>query len=322
MPTNVDLVAQLNGLLRLTETEIMIAESRRAQAATDEIERELASNADEARQRVRLLTETIRDLGGVPDAVGVAAGRLAATAKTAFEQGQDYVEALFGDLALEHQLLDRARFARMIAEDQGATPARRVLERLERAHAETIEWLLVRLGEVAVGGPPALRPSPVQIAVGAGQRLSVMPVVSTAQVVNRSLDAAGRLRRQLGDTISTNVDRTRQLVDAAGEIWTAGRDASLERTEVLAERRGDRRTARRVRRTRRELGALDASELPIRNYDSLTVEAAVGRIERLREADDARAVLAYESAHKQRKGVVAAARQRVEELAAELAGVS
>ena len=112
--------------------------------------------------------------------------------------------------------------------------------------------------------------------------------MSTAQVVNRSLDAAGRLRRQLGDTISTNVDRTRQLVDAAGEIWTAGRDASLERTEELADRRGDRRTARRVRRTRRELGALDASELPIRNYDSLTVETAVGRIERLREADDAR----------------------------------
>ena len=174
----------------------------------------------------------------------------------------------------------------MVAEEQGATQARRVLERLERAHTETIEWLLVRLGEVAVGGPPALRPSPVQMAVGAGQRLSVMPVMGTAQVVNRSLDAAGRLRRQLGDTISTNVDRTRQLIDAAGEIWTAGRDASLERTEEIAERRGDRGAACRVRQTRRDLGALDASELPIRNYDSLTVDAAVGRIERLREADD------------------------------------
>lgn len=107
MSTKSALVSQLNALLRLTNTEIMIAESRRGQATTSDIERELAANADKGRERAELLSTSIRDLGGVPDVVGVAAGRLSASAKATIEQGQDLLEALLGDLALEHELLDR-----------------------------------------------------------------------------------------------------------------------------------------------------------------------------------------------------------------------
>ena len=106
-----DLLAQLNALLRLTNTEIMIAETRHAQATRADIERELATNADMGRERARMLADSIRQLDGVPDLVGVAAGRVAATAKAAAEQGQGFINAVLGDLALEHELLDRTRLA-------------------------------------------------------------------------------------------------------------------------------------------------------------------------------------------------------------------
>ena len=165
MSTRNDLVAQLNALLRLTQTETMIAETRRAQAATPEVERELAANADKCRERTRLLTAAVRDLGGFPDVVGVGAGRLAATVKSTVEQGQDLVEALLGDLALENELLARTRYARMIAEHHGETRSLKVLDRLEVAHSATIQWLMTRLGEVAVDAPRRCaqrrcRPSP------------------------------------------------------------------------------------------------------------------------------------------------------------------
>jgi bacterioferritin (cytochrome b1) len=322
MPTKPALVAQLNALLRLTNTEIMIAETRRAQATTSDIERELAANADKGRQRAELLTAAIRDLGGVPDVVGVAAGRVAAAAKATIEQGQDMDEALLGDLALEHELLDRTRLAAMIAEHLDERATGRTLERLEVAHTATVEWLMTRLAEVAVGGPTALRPTPVQAVVGFGRRLGSMPARRVSGTVNRSIDGAGRAGRQAVDSVRTNGSRVRELVDAAGEIWTAGRDASLKRTEEIADERGDRQRARAVNRRRRELGAVDGDELPIRGYDRLRADQAIARINRLGDADDVRAVLAYETQHKARKGVLEAARGRVEELAARLAAAS
>jgi bacterioferritin (cytochrome b1) len=323
MASTPELLVQLNALLRLTQTEIMIAETRRAQATTEAIERELAANADKGRERSRLLTDAIRRHGGVPDATGMAVGRLAANAKAMMEQGQDFVDAVMGDLALEHELLDRARFAKLLAEQLDQTAAtRRVLERLEVAHEATIEWLMTRLAEVAVGGPVALRPSPTQAVAGFSRRVTTLPARQSADLVNRSLERFGQLRDRAGDVVSTNVQRTRELAEAAGSIWRAGRDASLERSETIADERGDRTTARRVNRTRRELGAVDASELPIRRYDDLPVGTAADRIRRLGDVEDVRTMLAYESANKQRKGVLNASRERIEELAGQLAAAS
>ena len=246
-------------------------------------------------------------IGGVPDVVGVAAGRFTASAKAALEQGQEFIEAVLGDLALEHELLARTRVAAMMAEHLEVRSLRRTLERLERAHTETVDWLMTRLGEVAAGGPAALRPTPLQSVVGFGRRLSTMPVRNVSYTLNRSIDNADQARRQAAESVRTNGERIRELVEAAGEIWTAGRDASLKRTEQIADERGDKERARSVHRRRRDLGAVDADELPIRGYDALRADVAIARISRLTSVDDVRAVLAYETANKARKGVLEAA---------------
>ena len=77
-----------------------------------------------------------------------------------------------------------------------------------------------------------------------------------------------------------------------------------------------------MNRRRRDLGAVDAGELPIRGYDTLRADVASTRIGRLTDADDVRAVLAYETAHKTRKGVISAAQRHLEQLAAELLAAS
>src|SRR5215210_1871746 len=112
---------------------------------------------------------------------------------------------------------------------------------------------------------------------------------------------------------NTAVERSRDLIDAAGEIITADRDAALKRTEEEATERSATRTARNVNRARRNLGAVDGDELPIRNYDSLTATSATERIDRLRDVDDLRTVLAYETANKARKGVTNAIEGRLED---------
>ncbi len=317
-----DLLLQLNALLRLTNTEIMIAEARRGQAARPDIEHELATNADKGRERARMLARTIRDLDGLPDLVGQAVGRFAASAKAMGEQGQDFVDSLLGDLALEHELADRTRLAMMLTEHLDAQPARDTLERLEQAHAATIEWLNIRLAEVATGGPSALRPTPLQSMIGIGRRLGELPARNTSQAVNRTIDGVGRIRRQTVDAVQTNSKRVRELVEAAGEIWTAGRNASLKRTEQIAGERGNKGQARAVNERRRELGAVDAGELPIRGYDNLRADVASTRIGRLTNVEDVRSVLAYETAHKARKGVIQAAQRNLDERVAELAAAS
>ena len=316
------LVTQLNALLRLTHTETLIAQTRRAQAASDVVERELAANADKGKERAQLLTDAIKDLGSVPDVLGVAVGRVTAAVKASTEQGQDLTDALLGDLALEHELLDRTRLARMVAEQTNETKTLKVLDRLEDAHTATIDWLMTRLAEVAVGGPTALRPTTMQSVVGFSRRATEFPAQQTAANLNRSADAVGRLRQRTVDAVGTNIERARELVTAASDIWTAGRDATLKRTEEVAEQRGARSTARNVNSARRGLGAVDASELPIRGYDALNADTAIARIGRLGDADDVRTILAYETANKGRKGVTAAARDQLEQVASQLAAVS
>lgn len=316
------LLSELNNLRRLTQTEAMVAQARRPQATSERFERELAANAEKCEQRARLLSDTIRDLGSVPDVVGVAMGWVAGLTKASVEQGQPLSEALFGDLALEHHLLDRTRFARMLAEQAGETKVIKVLDRLEVAHTATVEWLMTRLAEVAVGGPAALRPTPVQAVAGVARQIASLPVRQATGSVNRSVAALEVLQKRTEETINANVDRARQLVDAASDIWTAGRNATLERTEEVAREHNAKGAAATVRRTRRELGAVGSDDLPVRGYDKLNAGTAIGRLERLQEAQDVRTILAYETANKNRKGVLSAATGRLEELAGEMAAAS
>src|SRR3954451_8701462 len=102
------LINQLRALLLLTQTEEQVARTRVGQARTDAVRRELSQNADNAAERTRAITEQLRALGGVRDAVTPALGRLSALPKPTFEHAEPFEEALLQDLQLEHQLLDRA----------------------------------------------------------------------------------------------------------------------------------------------------------------------------------------------------------------------
>lgn len=309
------LIVELNTLLRMTNTEIAIAETRRAQAGSEAIERELARNADKGRERLQLIKSAIRDLGGLPDVVGVAAGRLGAFAKSQVEQGQDLSNALLGDLALEQQLYARARFLRVLAETSDHTKIVRVAERLERAHGETIEWLEIRLAELAQGGPPAIRPTPVQAAAGFARRFAALPLRGTATGLNHTLKAIDSLRSSAGKLLDEQLERAEDLKEAAQDIYASGRNASLKRAEAEARDEGAKRTAKAIHATRGSMGVLSGAELPIDGYDELNASKAVARIDALEQADDVRAILAYEERNAARRTVINAAQARLGALA-------
>lgn len=313
MNSTVELVRELNALVRLTGVEAEVARSRVPQARDESVRRELQRNASDALQRHDRLVETVRDLGGVPDVVGSTIGRVGAIARSqTVDQMLPVKEALMADLLLEHQLHERARFARVLADDLGHRPVVSLLERIERSHAETIEWIELRLAELGVGGPSAIRPTPTQAAAAMGQQLVALPGRMVVSGVNRSAAVLSDARARVGD----RVDRVRHLGDAARTGVSAGREAMLSTSEQEAQRRGESDTARSLQQVRAASGMLREEELPIRGYDCLAATDAQQRISRLDEPGEVRAMIAYETQHKNRKGVLAAAQRRLEEVAA------
>lgn len=327
--TRGELLSQLNSLLRLTQTEEMIAQVRRTQATSAAVERELAGNAEKCRQRSGLLRGLISHLGGVHDVVGVTVGRLTAAAKAQLEQGSTLPEALLSDLTLEHQLLDRVRFVKVLA---GALNEQRVIEameELEAAHRGTVEWINTVLDEVATGRPAKLSPTTTQVAVATGRRIAFLAARLTAAAVNRSVDAfeqaqqratrkAGQMQQRAGQTAVDAGETVQRLFRDTGEVVTAGRDAALARAEDVAREEGATRTAETVRETRESLGALRVEELPIQGYDALNAGMATARMEKLDSLHDVQVVLAYEQAEKDRASVVRAAENRLTDLTAQL----
>src|SRR3954449_5997087 len=91
---NNKIVNQLRALVLLTQTEEQVARTRVSQARTDAVRRELNQNADNAAERTRAITEELRALGGVPDVLTPAVGRLSAVLKATFEQAEPLEEAL------------------------------------------------------------------------------------------------------------------------------------------------------------------------------------------------------------------------------------
>ncbi|RJK97092.1 ferritin-like domain-containing protein [Vallicoccus soli] len=276
------ILAELRTLLRLTEAEVQVAETRRAQARTEAVERELRQNAENARERARLVAAALRGRGGVPDVVTTVAGRLGATAKAGLEQAQPLPEALLGDLALEHQLQDRARYLKALATAADDQPLLRLAERLDAAHGATVDWLTTVLAEVALGGPAALRPTPLQAVVGKGLSLATLP----ARTLTRGLDdvaarAAGLRRRA--------EDRVDEVARTAGEVRGAVADVLVPE-----------------------------DELPVEGYDALSQQAVVKAVKQLRTPDEVRRVVAYEEAHRGRRSIVSAAQSRLAALAEEV----
>jgi hypothetical protein len=322
------LITQLRTLERLTRTEVQIARVRVAQARTDAVRRELTQNADNGVRRASRIAAVLRDLDAVPDVVAPVAARVIALLTGTLEQVQPVEEALLGDLTLEHQLLDRARYVRTVAEQAGRGDVQRLADDLVTAHTATVDWLTTVLAEEALGGPAALRPTPLQRVAGGVSRAATLPTRVAVAGFNRAVhtvlrtgesarDSVESARRSVEDTAGTVV----RIGEGTREVVTAGRDAALRRAEQVAARDGADDLAAAVHRRRRDLGTLTVTELPIPDYDGLTAQHAISAVRELAATDDIVAVLAYEEEHKNRSGVVSAAQTHYAGVAKDAAGI-
>lgn len=312
------LLTQLRAVLDLTHTEIQVAETRIAQARTDAVRRELSENADNARARAEAIEAALRELGGVPEVIGPFLGRVAAAVKAMAEQAQPFEEALLGDLTLEHQLLDRARYIKALATNARNTEIVDLAQRLITAHSATVEWLTTVLVEDALGGPAALRRTPLQAVAGTAVKLANLPVMWSARGLDRALDAV----RATPPALSELLARGAHAGDIAAKSLTASRDAALESAEHVVRREGSDTAADSLRSIRTATGTLDPGELPIRDYDDMNVSQAVAAVKELTEPADVRAIVAYEEANKKRQGVVSAAQARLAAIAREVADLN
>jgi hypothetical protein len=294
-PNTDKLIGQLRILHNLTNTEAQIATTRVVQARDDSVREELTTNAENAQERSKLIAAALRDLGGVPDVITPALGRATALAKTMVEQAQPLAGALFSDLALEHQLLDRARYLGELADAADHAPTRQLAQRLQEAHQETVEWINSVLAQEAAGEPTAVRPTPVQMAVSRLTKVAYYPARWAAARIDDAAEALARARSRI-DTVS----------EATVESFSAGRDAGLDKAEQIAGKKGARNTATTLHRTRAATGALTEDELPVKNYDALTVDEVEAKVQNVTDSAALTALLRYEQSNKDRVGATTA----------------
>jgi hypothetical protein len=312
---------QLRALVLLTQTEEQVARTRISQARTDAVRRELTQNADNAAARTIEITEALRAAGGVPDVVTPAIGRLSALLKATFEQAIPLEEALLTDLQLEHQLLDRATYLKVLAETAGEVTVQRLAEKLIDAHRATVEWLTVVLAEEAMGGPAALVATPLQKVAGTVVRAAGAPVRFVHNTVNSAVDTVQHAGEETTERLGAVADRAAALTGAVRETLTVSRAAGLRRAERIAQREGNPHAADAAKAAREELGDVTADELPIKGYDSMAATDAVKAIKQLSTPHDINVVIRYEETHKKRSNVVSAAQTRLADLAKEAVGV-
>src|SRR3954467_7874554 len=322
MADNSKIVNQLRALVLLTKTEEQVARTRISQARTDAVRRELTQNADNAAARTIEITEALRSLGGVPDVVTPALGRLSAVLKATFEQAAPLEEALLQDLQLEPQLLDRAPYVKVLAENAELPKVRQLAEKLITAHKATVEWLTVVLAEEALGGPAALQPTPLQRVAGGAANAAIAPYRFVANRLNETVDSVAQRREQAEERLGDVAGKAGQLTSAVRETLAAGRSASLRRAERIARRQGRRDEANAVKATREELGDVSAAELPIKGYDSLSQQDAIKAVKQLKTAHDINVIIRYEETHKGRSSVASAAQTQLAALAKEAVGIS
>ncbi len=279
--------------------------------------RELSENADNARERAEAIEAAIRDLGSVPEVVGPFLGRAAAAVKAMAEQALPFDEALLGDLALEHQLLDRARYIKALATAAQIRDVVALADRLITAHSATVDWLTTVLAEDALGGPAALRRTALQAAAGTAVKLFNLPVSWSTRGLDRALDTVRATPPALGGLLAQGA----RAGDVAVKTLSASRDAALETAEQVTRREGADTAADALRSIRTTTGILEPDELPIGDYDELNVSQAIAAVKDLTDPADIRAIVAYVEAHKNRHGVVSAAQTRLAAIAQEVAGL-
>jgi hypothetical protein len=301
--------AQLRALEQLTHTEAQIARTRVGQARGDAARRELRENADDAARRARRIAEQLRALPprtgpAVPDVVLPTIGRVLALVRSMVEQTQPIDEALLGDLTLEHQLLDRSRYLRVLADRAGLPTVEKLADDLVAAHTRTVEWLASVLDEVAIGGPAVLEPTAVQRLAGGVAQAVRVPTRFAVEQVGRVVHTAYWTGEQARDV----AERVVRLGAGSREVAAAGRDAALQQAERVAHREGAATVAEAVHDTRADLGGLSAKELPIPHFEEMTAQRAIAAIRSLTDPGEVGAMIAFEQSHESRGGVLDAAR--------------
>ncbi|MGU3431911.1 ferritin-like domain-containing protein [Actinomycetes bacterium M1A6_2h] len=315
--TTATIIAQLRALLTLTNAEIQLAQTRVVQARTEAVRNELQQNASNGEDRAQAIKTILRELGGAPSVIAPAVGRITAAFKAAAEQAQPFDEALLGDLALEHQLLDRSRYLKALATSDSQKDVERLAERLITAHSATVDWLITVLAEDALGGPAALRRTPTQAVAGAVVGAINAPINVATNAIDRAINTA----QETPEAVRRLVGRGAEITEVAARTAAASRDAALEAAEATVRDAGKDNAADALHKARAAAGSLDADELPIEGYEDLTVNNAVAAIRELTDTQDVRTIVAYEERNKNRQGVVSAAQTHVASLAREAAGV-
>jgi hypothetical protein len=293
MTETATLITQLRVLAQLTRTEAQVARLRVTQANTDDVRDDLRQNAADADARATRIVDTLNDLGALPDPVTPLIGRVATLVRGAVEQTQPLDEALLGDLALEHQLRDRARYVAALAEAAGLPAVQALAADLEAAHTETVHWLTRVLTDLA-GGHAALNASPLQ-------RVAAQVTRAANSPARPALDEAAA-------TVSHTVsDAAGQVADTAVSAVSTGRDVAA-------------RTVDQVTRLLPGTGAPETDDAPggdtepaappISGFADLPPHVAVAALRALDNFRDVAAMLEFEQSHGNRPGVVAAARLR------------
>jgi hypothetical protein len=250
--------------------------------------------------------------------LGPILGRAAAAVKALTEQAEPFQEALLGDLALEDQLLDRSRYIKALAVAAQNSDVEALASRLITAHSATVDWLTTVLAEDALGGPAALRRTPMQAVAGTAVKLANLPVTWSTRGIDRALETLRGVRPAIDDVVS----RAAHSGDVAVKALAASRDAALSAAEKVTRQEGADDAADALHSARSATGVLDAEELPIADYDELNVADAVAAVKDLDVPNDNRTIVAYEEANKNRARVISAAQTRVAAIAQEVVGIS
>jgi len=279
------------------------------------VRRELTQNASNAEKRTTAIARELRRLGGLPDVITPTVGRLVAFAKAGAEQAQPLPEALFGDLALEHQLLDRARYVKVLAKELDEKATVQLAERLEKAHSATVEWLTTVLAEEALGGPAALKATPIQAAAGGAYRVAILPTRWTLDRVNAVVDRVNTSTEEVRNRILEFRGKAAQISGSAAEVIGSSVSAGLRQGEKEAKANSSERAGDAIHDARRKTGNLDSSELPIKDYDELSAGNAAEAVKNLSKAEDIRTIVRYEEANKARSTVVSAAQTTLARIA-------
>lgn len=128
-----------------------------------------------------------------------------------------------GDLALEGQLLDRARYVKALAVAAKKPDVQKLADRLITAHSATVDWLSTVLAEDALGGPAALRRTPLQAATGVAVRMVNLPMAWSVRGADRALESLRGARPAVNDLIN----RGTRAGEVAAKAVAASRDAAL-----------------------------------------------------------------------------------------------